>query len=228
MSNSNIIDTMEIDTPRIYVYKVTFEEVPYFYIGVHKEKKFNERYFGSPCKNKWCWDFYTPEKQILEVFEYSNDGWLKALEIEKKLIRYFFKADKWCLNRSCGGGISLEELKKSGLRNKDLGIGIFSMTKEEKIEAQKKSDKKAKENGNGIYSLTPDGIKKAAQRGGQRTKELGVGYCGLSFEERSAAGKKSGAQKWMCLETGYICNAGPLSLYQRKRGIDTNKRIKLE
>jgi hypothetical protein len=45
------------------------------------------------------------------------------------------------------------------------------------------------------------------------------------------AGLKGGvvtsSQKWQCTETGYVSNAGVLTLYQRKRGIDTSKRIKL-
>lgn len=40
-------------------------------------------------------------------------------------------------------------------------------------------------------------------------------------------GKKSASQRWMCLETGYVSNAGPLTVYQRNRGIDTTKRKKL-
>ena len=33
--------------PRIYTYKITFEEVPYYYYGSKKEKYFNEEYWGS-------------------------------------------------------------------------------------------------------------------------------------------------------------------------------------
>jgi len=32
---------------------------------------------------------------------------------------------------------------------------------------------------------------------------------------------------WMCLETGFTTNPGSLTLYQRKRGIDTSKRVKV-
>lgn len=35
------------------------------------------------------------------------------------------------------------------------------------------------------------------------------------------------SQKWMCLETGYVSTAGGLHSYQRKRGIDTNKRTRV-
>ena len=57
-------------SPRIYLYKITFEEVPYYYYGVKKEKYFNEEYWGSPYTNKWCWELYTPKKQILQFFDF--------------------------------------------------------------------------------------------------------------------------------------------------------------
>lgn len=104
-------------SPRIYLYKITFEEVSYYYYGVHKEKKFDEHYIGSPITHKWMWDFYTPKKQILEFFEYNDKGWLEAQEVEKRLIKPFYNTDKWCLNEHCGGKISLKVLSKAGKFN---------------------------------------------------------------------------------------------------------------
>jgi hypothetical protein len=53
----------------------------------------------------------------------------------------------------------------------------------------------------------------------------------MTMEEKSDAGKKgsknTNSQKWICLETGYITTSGPLTLYQKKRGIDISKRKKL-
>ena len=40
-------------------------------------------------------------------------------------------------------------------------------------------------------------------------------------------GKTTGLQKWKCLETGFITNPGNLSKYQRARGIDTSKRMRI-
>ena len=57
---------MTSQSPRIYLYKITFEEVPYYYYGVKKEKYFNQKYWGSPITHKWCWKLYTPKKQILQ------------------------------------------------------------------------------------------------------------------------------------------------------------------
>jgi hypothetical protein len=100
--------------PRIYVYKITFQEVPFYYIGVHKEKIFNEEYMGSPITHKAKWQIYTPQKEILEEFDYTDDGWLQAQEFEKELIRPVYNTDNNCLNEHCGGRISLAVCRESG------------------------------------------------------------------------------------------------------------------
>ena len=41
-------------------------------------------------------------------------------------------------------------------------------------------------------------------------------------------GKVSSAQKWKCLETGHISNAGGLARYQKAKGIDTSKRKRIK
>lgn len=101
--------------PRIYTYKVTFEEIPHWYWGVHKEKKYNDGYFGSPEAHKWMWDFYTPVIQILEVFPYTDEGWDQALLVEKRLILPDLQK-YYCLNEHCGGNYSLESSRKSALK----------------------------------------------------------------------------------------------------------------
>lgn len=240
--------------PRIYTYKITFEEVPYYYYGVHKEKYFNQEYWGTPKTNKWCWELYTPKKQILEIFEYSDEGWIEALDIEKRLIKPVFNSDKLCLNESCGGKVSLEVHRKTGKKTQELGIGIFSQTKEQLQEngrkvgtlyghiGGKKSAPKRKELKTGIFGLTKEQMTENSKKssGGKVVKELKLGICGLTQEQRiengkkygSAAGKigssKTNSQKWMCLETGYITNSGALTIYQRAKGIDTTKRERLE
>ncbi len=317
---------MTSQSPRIYIYKITFEEVPYYYYGVHKEKKFDEYYMGSPVTHKWMWDFYTPKKQILQLFDVTDEGWIEAQKVETRLIRPFFNADKWCLNESCGGLFSLEVSskagkiggKKTGKKNYELGLGIASITPEERSENGKKigkknyelglgfhsltkeqrsengkrggkiGGKKAKELGVGIHAFTPEQRRENSKKGGEKAKELGIGICGLSPEQRrengkklkelgigihgytkeqksdigkiggdkcreldigifsltkeelSEAGKRGGkiggkisgkitsSQKWECTETGFIANPGNLTQYQRRMGIDTTKRIRIE
>jgi len=237
---------MTSQSPRIYTYKITFEEVPYYYYGIHKEKRFNDEYWGSPKTNKWCWELYTPKKQILELFEYSDEGWLKSQAIEKRLIRPFLN-DEWCLNERCGSNFSLKVLSENGKKvgeiwgphHRENGTGTFGRSKEKMTEDGKKGTQIQKEMGTGVWSLTPEqrtamGKKGGAKGGaimGKRHYEEGTGLFSLTSEQKiencSKGGKAINSQKWMCLETGFISTCGPLTIYQKNRGIDTSKRERL-
>ena len=192
---------MTSQSPRIYTYKITFEEVPYYYYGVHKEKYFNEEYFGSPYTNKWCWELYTPKKQILQLFDFTDEGWLEANLVEDKLIKPFYQTDKCCLNESCGGMISLNIRqttgKKVGLQHKENGTGIFSRTALQHSEDSRKSGLKHKENKTGIFALTPEqrseNGKIYGKISGKLIYEMGIGIHNLTPEQRTANGKKGGA-----------------------------------
>jgi hypothetical protein len=218
---------MTSQSPRIYLYKITFEEVPYYYYGVHKEKRFNENYWGTPVTNKWCWKFYTPKKQILEIFNYDDEGWLKSQEIEKQLIKPFFNTDKWCLNERCGGNTSLKVLKGIGLNHRENGTGIFSQTPEERKELGRRSTLKCKENGTGIYGRTKEEMVENGKKNGLKCKANGTGIFSMTPEEQSERSRKTASQRWECLETGFISNAPGLSKYQNARGIDTSKRKRI-
>jgi hypothetical protein len=248
---------MTYQSPRIYIYKITFEEVPYYYYGVKKEKYFNEEYWGSPTTNKWCWELYTPKKQILELFDYNDDGWLKAQEVEKRLIRPFFNTDKWCLNESCGAIISMEAKRKSGMycfenkigihaytseERKEIGrrngiknyknkVGIHALTTEQRKEQGSKNGKKCKKSGTGIFSQSKEQLSENGKKGAQKVKQLGLGIHSLTPEQRLENSKKGASvinsQKWKCTETGYVSTLAGLSTYQKKRGIDTSKKIRV-
>jgi hypothetical protein len=150
--------------PRIYLYKITFEEVAYYYYGIKKERFFNEEYWGSSVTHKWCWDFYTPKKQILELFDFSDKGWLEAQEVEKRIITPVLN-DKWCLNENVGGIISIKLCKEGGKKGYKNGI------------------LKSKH-------LLSDYGKKGGKIAGEKNKQNKIGVCGLSYEERSLNGKK--------------------------------------
>ena len=173
---------MTSQSPRIYTYRVSFEEVPYYYYGVHKEKKYNEEYFGTPITNKWCWEVYTPKKQILEYF----DCWEEAQKVEARIIKEFYNQDKWCLNAHVQGVFSLQSKSKAGKIGGKIG------------------GRKHVESGH---------LKKAGL--------LGASKGGI------ITAKKLNSEKWMCLETGMISTIGPLTRYQRVRGIDTSKKVKI-
>lgn len=101
--------------PRIYVYKITFEETPDWYWGIHKEKKYGEYYMGSPVTNAWKWEFYTPHLQILELFPYTDEGWKEARKVEDRCIKPDLN-NPLCLNEATGGAYSLYSYSLGGKR----------------------------------------------------------------------------------------------------------------
>jgi hypothetical protein len=235
--------------PRIYTYKITFEEVPYYYYGMHQEKVFGEEYWGSSVTHKWCWKFYTPKKQILEIF----DNRIDAYEVEKRLIKPVYQTDKWCLNECCAGVYSIQSCSKagkiggsiSGQKHKKNKTGIFAQTSEERMQhgkiggnknvesghiqkLGKKTSQEHMKNKKGIFGLDEEKRKENARKAGKRTKELGVGVFSMSKEERSELSKRISKQKWMCLETGFISSACGLARYQMSRGIDKSLKVRIE
>ena len=205
---------MTSQSSRIYLYKITFEEVSYYYYGVHKEKKYNEYYVGSPVTNKWCWELYTPKKQILQFFDFTDEGWLEAQEVEKKLIKPFYNTDKWCLNENCMGIYSLKQASKAGKiggnKNKELRLGICGLTFEERSKngkvsgkiGGKKSGNQNKKLGRGICGLTPEKRseigKIGGKVGGEKAKELKLGFHAYTTEERIENGRKTYKQGKGC------------------------------
>jgi IS1 family transposase len=214
---------MTPQSPRIYTYKITFEETSYYYYGSHKEKKYDEYYMGSPVANKWCWELYTPKKQILEFFDFTNEGYIEAQEVEGRLIRPVFNTDKWCLNENCMGIYSLEQKSKAGKiggsKTYKLGVGVHSLTSEEKSVVGKKS----KELGLGIHALTIEQRKENSKKVGMKNRELGIGICGLTTEERRENVKITNSQRWECCITGYVSTASGVVQYQKGKKIDTSK-----
>lgn len=276
---------------RIYLYKITFEEVPHYYYGIHKEKKFNEYYMGSPVTHRWYWIFYTPKKQILQFFTSKKE----ANIIENRIIKFCIN-DPLCLNENCGGiistkmckkgaqilvenklgihGRSKEQIKLDGDKGREtqkkLKIGIYSMSIEERKKIGKKvgdrnvetghiqnlgrlNGKLNKENNLGIFSMSEKERKDASSKGGKISGNNAIknktGIHSFTKEERITISKRGGDKnvetghiqnlgkrtskilnnrKWKCLETGYITTAGPLTVYQRARGIDTKLRIPID
>lgn len=230
--------------PRIYTYRIKFQGTPYFYWGVHKEKKFGEEYLGSPVTNRWAWDFYCPEKEILEVFPYSDEGWKAAGEVERRLILPFLN-DPHCLNEGCGGVCSLKVCRENGVKVqsklKAEKKGFYTEDKEYlsargTLAASKRTKEGLAKGGSAALKKhieknpnhQSEAGKKGGVIGGAKVKELGVGICGISTEERRQRGKEVAAQRWKCLVTGHVSSAGSLTLWQRKRGIDTSLRERID
>jgi hypothetical protein len=120
--------------------------------------------------------------------------------------------------------LTKEQRREIGLKNYKNGKGLFSLTKEQKSEIGKKTFTEKK----GVHSLSKEETIKNATKGGKKAKELGLGIHAQTKEERSKICTRNNYQKWMCLETGFVTNAGTLSRYQKARGIDTSKRIRIE
>jgi hypothetical protein len=119
--------------PRIYTYKITFEEIPHWYWGVHKERKFGEEYLGSPVTHRWMWKFYTPKIQILEFFPYTSKGWKEAGKIEDRLISSDFN-NPLNLNEHWGSVISLEQCRKGSQKAKEMQVGATFATSQQLAE----------------------------------------------------------------------------------------------
>lgn len=96
-------------------------------------------------------------------------------------------------------------------------------------QARAKAAQTQRENNLGIYS--PE-MKVIGGKESYRQKK-GLHAPGVvTFETCQAGGlvggKKTSSQKWRCLVTGHITNAGALTAYQRHRKIDTTLRERLE
>lgn len=290
--------------PRIYTYKITFEEVPYWYWGVHKEKKFGETYLGSPITHKWVWDFYTPRIQVLEFFPYTEEGWREANLVEDRLIKPDLN-NPLCLNEGCGSLVSLEAARRggriasskvhkekdekgrsvqavkaamhnvanqTGFLNPDYRqsekyiedrrrnghtagakvveerLGFLSpewLNSEECLNQRKENGKKTGEKvvKERIGFLSPEWLesedcRKQRRENGKKTGALHInnktGFLDpdyLQSEKRAESNRRAGmttsGQRWQCTVTGKISNPGPLTTYQRARGIDPKNRIRL-
>lgn len=120
----------------------------------------------------------------------------------------------------------------TGQKFKELGLGIFSLTEQQKIDVCKMGGKKCKDLGIGIFNRSKEEHSKSSikggSKGGKKCKKLGIGIFKLTKEQRSENSKRLGSQRWQCTETGFISSPGSLSNYQKARGIDTSKRIRLE
>jgi hypothetical protein len=81
--------------------------------------------------------------------------------------------------------------------------------------------------GIGIHALSPEQRKENGRKSGKMQYENKLGIHGRNREEMIEHGKKTASQRWKCTETGFVSNAGALTLYQKKRKIDISKRVRI-
>jgi len=111
-----------------------------------------------------------------------------------------------------------EELKPTILVN--MGAG-FDWASEKQLRAwSKKGHETCRKKSIGVYN------KETGRRGGKASFEAKKGV--FSPENLGKGCKITNSQKWRCLVTGKISTPGPLTLFQKSKGIDTSLREKVE
>jgi len=104
--------------------------------------------------------------------------------------------------------LTTEQRKENG--KKAYAAGLASLNSEQHKEKSKKAADTQKRLKNGFFKFTKKERKQNSAKGGK------------------TASKITNTQKWQCTETGFITNPGALTRYQKSKGIDTTKRIRIE
>ena len=224
-----------METPKEYYYTYySYEEWGRGYFGSRGCKCLPEedvKYFGS-FKDKT----FNPTQKIILKSDYTTRE--EALTDEIILQEYYKVVENpHFANRAYQTStkfyyiLPFEEASKRSkelaLKQKENKTGIFSQTPEQRRELGIKVGLKHKENSTGIFSQTLEERRELGRRSGLKCKERGTGVCGIPPEEQSIRMTKTNLQKWECIETGFVTNAGNLTQYQRRRGIDTSKRRRI-
>jgi hypothetical protein len=122
---------------------------------------------------------------------------------------------------------------KGGKVQYENKIGIHGLSFEEKSRRSKEIGLKHKENKTGYCGLSFTERSEYGKVGGKKAVETNkkneTSFWDKDLQSRlgKRGAKKTNSQKWKCTETGYVSNAGALTKYQRARGIDTSKRVRL-
>jgi hypothetical protein len=225
--------------PRIYTYKVTFEEIPDWYWGSHKEKKYGEGYLGSPDTHAWKWGFYTPILEICEFFSYTDEGWVEALKVEKRCIKPDLN-NPLCLNENVGGLLSLEANRRGGnisaerlheekddfgrsfhmlsihKEKDDLGRSIHTLKAFERVHEEKD------DTGKSVNAV------KAGKAGHEEKDDLGRSVNAVRGGKEG--GKVTASQKWRDPQHPELGEhpPGPLTMMQKRRGYPHGKENRVK
>ena len=138
-------------------------------------------------------------------------------------------------------GEAFVEWANEGARRSHEGgnAGWHHVPREILSENGRKNSKSLMEKKRGIHGATPEqrsawnkvNGSKGAPAAGRSTFEKGVGLFAMSEEDKTCRNKKGASVinsiQWMCLETGHISTSGPLTKWQRKRGINPSRRVRL-
>ena len=208
-----------METPKEYYYTYySYEEWGRGYIGSRKCKCLPVKdinYFGSFTDKT-----FKPTQKIILKDDYVTREEAYADEI---ILQKFYKVveNPHFSNRAYQTSTKfyvprervVESNRKAGNKTKELGVGFHGRSKKQ---------------------MTEDGKKGGAISGkvsGRNHRENKTGIFGLTKKQRTENCKKGGkiisSQRWMCEETGHISTPGGLARYQKARGIDTSKRVRI-
>jgi len=192
-------------------------------------------YVCSPSFHRWVWhggEFFIEQASeggrisgantVKQKRGFLSEEWLgseERLEANAKGGRESGGANARLKRGICAPGVATKAGKIGGASNVINKTGFCSA---EWLDSDECTEQRR---ANGLAS----GAKAASDRTGICSPEwLSSEEC---LEQRKANGVKTASilnsEKWQCTVTGFISTAGPLSRYQRKRGIDTNNRVKL-
>lgn len=151
----------------------------------------------SPSMHRWGW-----HEGDRGFGEWAHEGYRRAVEMGRH--------DGW-------GYVPRETLVENGRRNSA------------KLVAEKRGFHGAAPEQRSAWNKVNGA--KGCHAAGQSTFEKGVGLFAMTRKEKDARNKK-GAKVLnglfaVCLETGYLSTLGPLAKWQRARGIDPARRVRL-
>jgi len=186
-------------------------------------------YIGKGCGNR----MYHPHRGLCPR-DKSRILILKAGLTEDEAYRH----EKYLIfvfGRKCNGSGILVNLGPGGRKDggsysgpyiRDNRIGIFAPGAQAK--AARLGGLKQKELGIGIHGLSKEENSEAGRLGGSKTKEIGVGIFSPDLNNFDSDKQRERAKiLFQCPYTGKISTGGPLARWQKKRGIDHTKNIRL-
>ena len=240
-----------METPKEYHYTYySYEEYGRGYFGSRTCRCLPEedvKYFGSFHDRT-----FNPTQKIILKSDYNTR---EEAYIDEIILQQYYKVaeNPHFANRAYQTSTkfyyitSFEEASIRGKKQHKNKLGMFQLTTEERVELGKRNGAYARDNKLGIFTLTSEELSASAKkayanglaklpkevrseigrRNGKKHYENGTGIFSLTPEQRSKLAQRNNAQKWICLETGYISNSGGLSKYQKARNIDTSKRKRI-
>ena len=87
-----------------------------------------------------------------------------------------------------------------------------------------KGGRASRESGEGALCRTAEQMSEDGRIGGTITKAKGLGI--FAPGQQSAGGSVAARQRWQCTVTGKVSAAGPLTGWQKARGIDVSNRVR--